>query len=1075
MVNPQNEDKLRWQLIKQLFDQAVELDQDERRAWLVEQCGDDRELLAKVQSLLECDEESSSFLQPPLKAGDETETVEDGSARLGRRVGAYTLSRVIGYGGMGTVYAALQERPRRTVALKLMKHGIASRSALRRFEYESQILARLRHPGIAQVYEAGTHRDDTGTVPFFAMEYIVGAKLITQYVKEKKLGTRQRMELFSQVCDAVHHGHQKGIIHRDLKPGNILVDAQGQVKIIDFGVARATDSDMALTTLQTEIGQLVGTLQYMSPEQCDADPHNIDTRSDVYALGIVFYELLCERLPYNVTRVAMHEATRIIREQQPTKLTNVDITPKGDIETIVLKALEKDREHRYQSAIELAQDIRRYLNGEAIMARPPSIVYQLHIFARRHKTVVGAIAAVFVVLVGGIIVSSWQAMRATRAEKLAEQRLVESRHQTKIAEAINVFLNEDLLAAVDPDRTPNREISMREVLDAASERIEGRFENDPLIEASIRGTLGHTYQGLGLHAPAERHLREAEAILVRVLGEDDPATLRTRSELADLLRRRGWFLQAESLARQTLEVQRRVLGHDHTSTVFTLNALGLVLRRQGKYEEAERVFRQTLEIRKRTLGHEHLDTLMSMSNLAGLLAYLGRCDEAEPLHRKALKARRRLLSDEHPRTLASMSGLGLVLRCQGKREEAEATIRQVINLKRRTLGDEHPDTLQSMYDLAVFLFSSGRLDEAEELLKPTLEARRRVLGVAHLSVASTTDQLLRILRARAKVEEARPYVARLAAEADEARYEDLHANPYEIHARAYAYVTYEPIEFRDPVEALRMMENLVEMTGGTPGQLRTLAIVYEQNGRLDDAIGTLRRGLAQLEQGESYWRAVFETRLIDALRSKGDWDGAETVFSDSLARTLGATVESQRPRTEFVREMMQLAVFLAREDRFLQHEWFCEDLAEARQGKTQQAEPGIAGFVIIYASALVAQERYAEAEPYLRHCWRIRELALPEGDWHTAHVMSVLGASLAGQEKFDQAEPLLLSGYNQMKDNTETIPDRLRDERLRQSLDRIVRVYEAWDAAEHGKGYAEKVAQWREKVPQEKAAEATPP
>jgi len=328
---------------------------------------------------------------------------------------------------MGTVYEAVQEKPHRTVALKLMRHGIASRSALRRFEYESQILARLRHPGIAQVYEAGTHRDDSGTVPFFAMEYIVGAKPITQYAKEKKLGTRQKLELFAQVCDACHHGHQKGIIHRDLKPSNILVDAQGQVKIIDFGVARSTDSDLAVTTLQTDIGQLIGTLQYMSPEQCEADPHNIDTRSDVYALGVVLYELLSGRLPYKVSSKQIFEATRTIREQQPTKLTTIDKSLKGDLETVVLKALEKDRERRFQSALELAQDIRRYLSGEAIMARPPSIVYQLRVFARRNKALFGAIAAVFVVLLGGVIVSTSLYLRSEANRVKAESEATKAK------------------------------------------------------------------------------------------------------------------------------------------------------------------------------------------------------------------------------------------------------------------------------------------------------------------------------------------------------------------------------------------------------------------------------------------------------------------------------------------------------------------------------------------------------------------------------------------------------------------------------------------------------------------------
>ncbi len=250
-----------------------------------------------------------------------------------KRIGQYHIKSVIASGGMGTVYEATQEKPRRIVALKVMKQGIASRSALRRFEYESQILGRLRHPGIAQVYEAGTHRDESGTVPFFAMEYIVGAKPITMHAKDRKLGTREQMKLFASVCDAIHHGHQKGIINRDLKPSNILVDAQGQVKIIDFGVARSTDSDLAVTTLQTDIGQLIGTLQYMSPEQCEGDPHNIDTRSDVYALGVVFYELLSGKLPYDISRATIFEASRVIREQQAVSLRTLNKALRGDVET----------------------------------------------------------------------------------------------------------------------------------------------------------------------------------------------------------------------------------------------------------------------------------------------------------------------------------------------------------------------------------------------------------------------------------------------------------------------------------------------------------------------------------------------------------------------------------------------------------------------------------------------------------------------------------------------------------------------------------------------------------------------
>lgn len=380
----------------------------------------------------------------------EAQSAKPGTARERPSIiGRYRILGLIGEGGMGTVYEAEQEHPRRTVALKIIKLGMASPSLLRRFEQESQALGRLQHPGIAQIFEAGTVDTGFGPQPYFAMEFIRGRSL-QDYCESNHLNIKQRLEIIVKICDAVQHAHQRGLIHRDLKPGNILVDDAGQPKVLDFGVARVTDSD-ARATQRTDLGQLVGTLAYMSPEQALADPLDIDTRSDVYSVGVILYELLAGRLPYTLGK-NLHDAIQVIREQEPTPLSAANRAFRGDIETIVAKALEKDRTRRYASAAELAADIQRYLNNEPIVARRPSATYQLLKFARRHRALVAGTAAVFLVLVSGIITSTWLLARATkdrdralRAEGLANEKereaaqaRVDEREQRNIAEAARV-------------------------------------------------------------------------------------------------------------------------------------------------------------------------------------------------------------------------------------------------------------------------------------------------------------------------------------------------------------------------------------------------------------------------------------------------------------------------------------------------------------------------------------------------------------------------------------------------------------------------------------------------------------
>ena len=355
----------------------------------------------------------------------------DGRLPEGARLGQFTIRRLIGSGGMGRVYEARQENPRRTVAVKVMARGLASASALRRFEFEAQVLGRLRHPGIAQILEAG--RLDDGATPWFAMEYIANAKPITDYARDARLSVRDRLRLFRQACEAVAHGHQRGIIHRDLKPSNILVDGSGLVKVIDFGVARTTDSDMAVTTLQTDVGQLVGTVQYMSPEQFDADPNDIDIRSDVYALGVVLYELLTGRFPYELSRKAIHEAARIVREEDPPRPSTIEPGLRGDLEVIVGTAMEKDRTRRYGSANELSLDLGRWLEGEPIAARAPGVIETLRRFARRHRAAAAAIAAAFAVLAASLVVVVAMWKDAERKNVLLERKETET--QASLAEA----------------------------------------------------------------------------------------------------------------------------------------------------------------------------------------------------------------------------------------------------------------------------------------------------------------------------------------------------------------------------------------------------------------------------------------------------------------------------------------------------------------------------------------------------------------------------------------------------------------------------------------------------------------
>jgi non-specific serine/threonine protein kinase/serine/threonine-protein kinase len=546
-----------WDNLKEIFSSALERSPEERAAYLDEACHGDDGLRAEVEAMVAAHEAPDPFLEPPTRTAS---TPADPVGVAGRRIGRYEIKRVVASGGMGTVYEAVQDHPHRLVALKVLRRGAASHQAMKRFQHEPEILGRLRHPNIAQVYDAGTHDEGEGAQPYFAMELVKGEPLVP-YCESRKLGTPQRLELFGKVCDAVQFAHHKGVIHRDLKPDNILVDDHGEPRVLDFGVARATDSDIQATTLQTDVGQLIGTVPYMSPEQVAGDPAELDTRSDVYSLGVVLYELLADRLPHDLRDKSIPEAVRIIGEQDPTPLSSISRIYRGDLDTIAAKALEKEKDRRYQSAAELAADVRHYLSDEPIVARPASAYYQLRKFARRNKTLVGGVAAVFVVLIAGII-----------GIGLA---LAQARQDADRAELVSTFLK-DMLASPNPEEG-RRELTVAELLDEVSGDVDATFASHAEVAAEMHMTIGRSYYRLGQLEKAKEHFRSAAEAFERELGPDHPDTLDALYWRSGMLSELRQHAKAVPIARQVEAGYRRLYGPSHEKTIAAMGRLGEAL------------------------------------------------------------------------------------------------------------------------------------------------------------------------------------------------------------------------------------------------------------------------------------------------------------------------------------------------------------------------------------------------------------------------------------------------------------------------------------------------------------------
>ena len=690
-----------------------------------------------------------------ITSGDSAQTIPMSEAAPGASIGKYRIVRQAGEGGMGVVFHAYQVEPfRRHVALKIIKPGMDSKQVIARFESERQSLAMMDHANIARVFDAGT--TEAG-LPYFVMELVDGVP-ITRYCDSKRLGVRERVELFIPVCQAIQHAHQKGIIHRDIKPSNILIAEQEGVaspKVIDFGLAKALGHELSGATMMTNPGVVAGTLDYMSPEQAELTKQDIDTRTDVYSLGAVLYELLAGATPLeNLSGAAYVDALERIRREDtvppsarlrrskrsseaaverrsdPARLSTA---LRGELDWITMKALEKDRTRRYETASALARDLQRYLDGEPVEAGPPSAAYRLRKFAARHRFGLATAGALTALLVAGVIVSSWMAVRASIAERTAR--------------AVNDFLQNDLLAQASVsqqtrlDIKPDPDLKVRTVLERAAARIGSRFAAQAEIEASIRHTIGAAYFDLGLYADAARELERALAVRRRVLGTDHRDTLATMRQMAEVYKRRGRYSDAEALDGNVLAAERRSFGLDDAATLKTMDDLASVYLAEGKYREGETLGRDALARQERKLGQANTDTLSAMGVLASIYTQEGKYPEAEALFTKALGIQRARFGPDDPGAVSTMSDLSVLYSLEKRYAEAEALKIQVLDACRRLFGPEHPYTLQVMSNLAVSYSDSRKYAESEALNRQTLEILRRVVGPENPSTLIVMNNL----------------------------------------------------------------------------------------------------------------------------------------------------------------------------------------------------------------------------------------------------------------------------------------------------------------------------------------------
>jgi tetratricopeptide (TPR) repeat protein/tRNA A-37 threonylcarbamoyl transferase component Bud32 len=803
--------------LRRLFDLASAVSAGEREALLARECGGDAELKQRLMAMIAAVEDDHLLAEPtagvgaPVENDAAAETVASATREhAGHVIDRYKLLQPIGEGGFGTVWMAEQREPvKRRVALKIIKLGMDTKQVIARFEAERQALAMMDHPNIAKVLDAGS--TDTGR-PYFAMELVRGIPVL-EYCDTEKMDTKGRLCLFVLICKAIQHAHHKGIIHRDIKPSNVLVTLHDGVpvpKVIDFGIAKATNAELTNKTLFTEHRQMIGTPAYMSPEQAEVSGLDIDTRSDVYSLGVLLYELLTGTTPFaarDLMKRGFAEMMRVIREEEPhkpstrlstlgetgtrtalqrrTDVKKLNLMLRGDLDWIVMKCLEKDRTRRYETANGLAADIKRHLDDEPVVAGPPSAGYRLRKFVMRNRGQViagGVVAAVLILgVVGTTLGMLWaiderarvvaQAKTASEAMREAANRLVET-FDEMAQETGDTTLR--VLPIGDPAEYEGMEvdglgIATKNLATVFSQslkeeaRLRQQAERELARATEIKRLITKMFQNV-----APRKAKGADTTLLKGILDgmakrlaagkvtDELIAAELHHVVGNVYKALGQYPESERHLSMAVEIRTRGLSAEHADTLLSINDLASLYQRQGRFAEAEPLLVETLETRRRVLGEEHTGTLRSISNLANLYAYRGRYAEAEPLYERTLEIRRRVLGEERPDTLLSMGSLANMYQFQGRYAEAETLLVKTLEIMRRVLGEEHPNTLVSMHNLAVLFKGQRRFAEAEPLSLKTLEIRRRVLGEEHPQTLGSMYNLASLYLNQGRSAEAEP-------------------------------------------------------------------------------------------------------------------------------------------------------------------------------------------------------------------------------------------------------------------------------------------------------------------------------